>query len=269
MSNITTPIRPSNPFFQIPEVFCSVVDALFERTDAAFRKVHVTKLDEQGKLKYYDVVDPNTGKVVKDPVTGKPKKNPEVTYIEDIRTGNLYLNEDARTVAFKCALLLLAIPFYTVGRMAWHLCKTPFAVGAVAFEALAKSGEQFARLKCSEGFKEMGRGLFKALDTAGDELFEVVKAPFFGLGAEFVAFCGIFKPHHFRGWEALIEKKWQNGASYKDDFRNIPARKNENCLQAFVKDVREKRPFYLAYCFQVRGNVNDKRIQVIRRESLR
>jgi hypothetical protein len=229
--------RPASPFSLIQD-FCSSVGSLCERTNAAFRRVHVEKKDENGNLKLYNVTDPDTGKAVKDPATGKVKKKSVITYIEDIRTGNLYLDEEAHVVAFKCFVLVFAIPFYTVGKMAWHLFKIP----------------------C---------GLFQSLEIVGNNLLEVVKAPLFGIGAELAAIGGIIKPYKFRTWEAIVENKWQNGVSYKEDFRKIPPRKGENCWQAFMKDIRQKRPLYLAYCFQVRGNVNDPRIHVIRRESLR
>src|ERR1700722_1105444 len=251
--------RPANPFLQIQEFFSSLA-SVCEKTNTAFRRVHVMKTGEDGHIKSYDIRDEKTGKII--------RSTSIVSYIEDIRTGNLYLDEEAYVVAFKCFLLVFAIPFYTVGKMAWHLFKLPFEIGVVAFDTLVKSGQQFALQRCYEGIHEMRRGFLQGVEIAGDELIEVVKAPLFGLGAELAAIGGMIKPHRFRAWEAIVENRWQNGISYKEDFRNIPPREGENCWQAFVKDIQEKRPFYLAYCFQVSGNVNDPCIHVIRRAPL-
>jgi hypothetical protein len=90
----------------------------------------------------------------------------------------------------------------------------------------------------------------------------------FGLGAELASIYGVVRPYQGRDFESLVEHAWQHGTSYKDDFRNVSARAGENCWGAFVKDMRDAHPCYLAHCFQARGNANNPRIVVIRREAL-
>ncbi len=217
------------------------------------------KRDEDGNIKLYDR---------KNRETGTWDKVGVLSYVEDVKTGNMYLDESYEALVVKCALVAFAMPFYTFGEMSWHLCKTPLEATLIALDTLAKVGGQLAFCHFYEGAIEILHGFSQVTETIGSGIFEIVKAPIFGLGVELAALYGVAKPFHGRKFEALIENAWKKGASYKDDFRNIPARPNESCWQAFVQDIKGSHPFYLAHCFQVRENVNDPRIIVIRRESL-
>ncbi len=257
-----TELTHLSPISQIQQ-FCSSLNSflstLCEGVDSAFRRVHVMKKDANGNIRLYDV---------KDKETGTTRKVGVLSYIEDIKTGEMQLDEPSYVIATKCALLVLGIPFYTVGKMAWHVFKTPFEITVLAVNTLVKAGDQFAICRYYEGMMEMRRGFSQVPEMFGNGLFEIIKAPLFGLGAELASIYGVFRPYHGRKIEAIIEKAWQQGASYKDDFRNITPRVGESCWDAFVKDVWDARPFYLAHCFQVRGNVNDPRVVIIRREAL-
>ncbi len=261
MSAITETL-PLTPFAQMQQ-FCSAIGQLLgtlcEKTESAFRRVHLMKKDADGNIKFYDV---------KDQETGETKKISVLSYIEEIETGDLQKDEAQHVVAQKCAWLALGIPFYTVGAIAWNAFKIPVEICSMLSKTLKKVGEQLALQRLYEGAVEMRQGLLQIPGIIGDGLFEVVKAQLFGFGAEIVSLCGIIKPYRCRKIEALIESAWHGGVSYKEDFRKIPKRPGENCLEAFVKDVQLMRPFYLAHCFQVRGNVNDPNIEVIRREAL-
>jgi hypothetical protein len=219
------------------------------------------KKDTNGNIKFYHV---------KDKTTGENKNTAVLSYVEDIRTGEMQLDEPAYIIIVKCVFLSLGMPFYTLGKMAWHTFKTPLEISALAMNALRKASEQFAMGGLYEGAIEICRDFSQIPEIFGKGLFEIIKAPIFGLGAELASIYGIFKPYHGRKIEATIERAWQQGVSYKDkgDFLNIAPRTGENCWNAFVKDMQEARSFYLAHCFQVRGNVSDLRMIVVRREAL-
>lgn len=255
-----SPAGRLSPYSQVQQ-FCSslwsLANSVCESTDTAFRRVHVMKRGADGNIKLYDVK-----------VDGETRRVGVLSYIEDIKTGNMYLDEPGYIVSFKCALIALGMPLYTTGKMAWHLFKTPIEITAIAIDTIVRVGQLLVRQRLQEGATEMRRGLFQIADTFGTGLFEIIKAPLFGLGMELAALYGIFKPHHGRKFEAMVESAWQKGASYKDDFRNIPPRENETCWEAFMKDIKEARPFYLAHCFQVRGNTAEPRVIVIRRDAL-
>jgi hypothetical protein len=257
---MATSVQSLGPVDQFQQLFSSIgsfFSSLCESTDSAFRRVHVMKRGEDGNIKFYDV---------KDKVTGEVKRTPLVTYIEDVRTGEMYLDEEAWIVSIKCALVALGMPFYTVGKMTWHAFKTPIEIAAVASNILVEAGRNFSQCRFYEGFANLRNACIVLPEVFGNGLYEIVKAPIFGFWAILTGLYGIPKPYHGRKIEAIIERAWENGISFKDDFRNIPPREGEGCLEAFAKDIMQTRPFYLAYCFQVRDNTRDPRIVVIRRE---
>ena len=253
----TTYLTPCAQIQQVCNAIGSLFSSLTESTDAAFKRVHVTKKDENGNIRLFDkkekVIDPQTGasRVV---IT----KISVLTYIEDVKTGELYLDETPCIVSTKCALVTLVMPVYAVAKRGWHVLKTPLEIGCIAVETL----QHFFSGDVCEAAKRVPRKIIQIFEVLGTGLFEFIKAPLFMLGCELAAIYGIFKPYHGRKFEALIENAWQCGASHKLDFRKINARPNENCLTAFVKDVLEPRPFHLAHCFQVRGSTRDPRVTV-------
>jgi hypothetical protein len=201
-------------------------------------------------------------------VTGEPKTVNVLSYIEDIETGNMQLDEPAYIISAKCALLILGVPIYTVGKMAWHLFKTPVEISVLMINTLKKANKRCVIERFYEAAVEMRCGLSQVPGILGHGLFEIVKDVLFGVGAELASIYGVIRPYQGRWIEQIIEYHWQNSAHYKDDFRYVPARAGENCCEAFIKDVKDAHPCYLAHCFQIRNNVNNPHVVVIRREAL-
>lgn len=213
---------------------CSLfLTSAFERADTAFERVVVTKKDSEGRVKSY--YDPE----IKRRITHIP-------YICDRATGDLYLNEESYVVAGKCLAMAFATPVYTLATMAWHLGKIPFDIHHFLFQQ-----------------NQPGRSLLELPISVATSLFDAAKAPLFGCAVELSSLYGVLKPYHGRKIEAALEHGWQKGASYREDFRKIPARKGETCLQAARTDISQRKPFFFAHCFQVRGNIHEKRVNVI------
>jgi len=269
MTTATSATRLSvySQFEQLGFSISSLLSSVTESTNAAFRRAYVKKRDSEGNIKFYNkketVTNPTTGeeKVIK-------KKVDALTYIEDIRSGEMYFDEPIPALVAKCALLVLGLPFYAFGKMSWHAINTSIEIGAIACKTIFKAGEEFSLGRLYETSNEIRYGLIQASHVLGNGLFEIVKAPLFALGCELAAVYGIFKPYHGRKFEAIIENAWQEGASFREDFRKIPARSGEDCWMAFKKDIQEARPFYLAHCFQSRGNTKEPRMIVTRRDNL-
>ncbi len=262
MAVITNPsyLTPVSQTQQLFSSLDSLLSSLTESTESAFRKVHVSKKDSAGNIKFYNVketVVDASGQSIQ-----QVRRVDTLTYIEDVKTGDLYLPEANYIVAVKCALVALGIPFYAAGKMAWYAVKTPLEIGILVFDKMFVLGKVLYECKFSEVVPEIRNAFTQISGTLGTGIFEIVKAPIFAIGCDLAAIYGIFRPYHGRKFEALIEHAWQQGASYKEDLRNVPPRDGENCWTAFVKDLRDSHPFYLAHCFQVRGNVNEPRVVV-------
>ena len=252
-------LDPISQFSQFFSSLSSLVFTAFENTETAFRRVQVMKQDAEGNMRIFDVKN-SQGQVI--------SKSPFLTYIEDVKTGDLQLDEPLSAVASKCALVAIGSPFYTFGKMSWYAFHTPLEITVLFLDTIAKAGEQFVHGKFSESGALLTRGISQITETFGKGVWEVIKAPLFGVAMAIAGLYGIFKPYHGRRVEALIENAWQQGISYKNDLRTIPERPGENCWEAFVKYINSPHPFYLAHCFQIRGNISDPHIHLIRREPL-
>ena len=246
-------------FFQWDSTITNLFTSLCDKTEDTFRRVHVQKRDEAGNIKTYQH---------KDPVTNETRQIQTLSYVEDIQTGAMYLDEPQYVVAVKCTLIALANILYTAGKTLWYAIRAPIVIGEVAAEAISKAASEFAMGKCLESATELKKGWTKGWELGVESLFEIIKCPIFGLGVELSAIYGIFRPYFGRKFVGKLEHAWLNGISYKESFNRIPARAGETCLEAFSKDIQSSHPYYLAQCFQVRGNVNDARVVVINREPL-
>src|SRR5579862_8762037 len=141
-----------NPFAQLGQFCTSLKDlvcSVCERTDTAFRRVHVRKTGPDGNIRTYAMHAEN----------GQTLQAQVLSYIEDVKTGEMYLDEPGYVVATKCALIALNMPFYTAGKMAWHLFKTPIEIGAMVIDTIIKVGQQLALQKLHNAAVEMGRGI--------------------------------------------------------------------------------------------------------------
>lgn len=267
MTAISSPLSPLSQLEQVLTSVSSLFNSLTESTDSAFRRVTITKKDLNGNLKSYDKQES-----VIDPVTGQQKmvtkKVSELSYIQDVKTGQIYLDEESYVVATKCALIALGMPFYTLGTMCWQTLRTVVSVSATVFETVSKMADHLSLCRGFQAALVLRAGVLHSANTLGTGLYEIIKAPLFALGCELAALYGIFKPYHGRKFEAMIENAWQHGANFKEDFRKIPPDAQGDCFSECRKDVADTQAYYLAHCFQPRGNTSDARITVVKRENL-
>ncbi len=253
------PLSAIDQFFQWDSTITELFTSICDKTDESFRRVHVQKRDEAGNIKTYQSKDPTTNEI---------RQIQTLSYVEDIQTGAMYLDEPHYVTSVKCALIAFANILYTSGKVVWYAVRAPIVIAAVAAEAISKAAKEFSMGRCLESATELKKGWTKSCDLGVESLFEIIKCPIFGLGVELSAIYGIFRPYFGRKFVGKLENAWLGGISYKQSFNRIPAREGETCLEAFSKDIQSSHPYYLAQCFQVRGNVNDPRIIVIKREPL-
>ena len=237
------------------------VNSAAEPTNA-WQRVTAYRFDKDGKPMTETVKDSKTG------VEITQKK--EYKYIEDVRTKELYWDEPAYVIAMKCMGIILATPLYTVTYMAMNLAKLPLGIVAIAGTTLEKVGSLLKEHKIIDAASTFWKGIIIQLPKqAFTHIWNIVKSPLFALGIEFAAIYGIFDPFRGRAIEAKIEHAWQNNVLYKEDLRETQTPDTGSCWRNFVNDVTASQAFYLAWCFQVRGDSNDdKHFKIIKREKV-
>ncbi len=229
------------------------------RNEPAFRRTFIHKLDDAGQPRLFDVVNRATNQITHTPL---------LSYIEDVSTGDLYLDEKWHLLATKCAAVALGNPLYALGTEICYLAKTLLVVSVFAIDAIKKLGPQLYQGELNAVASTCWNWFIKTGSSLAEGIWGMISSPFYAIGVECAALYGIFDQYRGRKWIATIEHSWQKGASYKANNQSPVHNENENCWDAFVHDLKIARTHYLANCFQVRGNVRDVNIRVIRSEAL-
>lgn len=241
------------PFSVFLSELAASLPFIFQKTEETFCRVFVNKLDKQGNIR--------TIKVTEEFSTQEP------SYIENRITGDLYFDEPASLIATKCAALALSILIYTALTMAWHAYQILRSIVIIALRLFEKMRTPLALHRCFEAIQILASEMKPLPEIIKERLWCIMSAPLFGVMIQLAALCGLIRPFHMREVIAVIEKAWHRGISHKEDMRHLPQAERPDCA-SFCKDIHSGREFYLAYCFQVRGNVAHPNIRVLRRVPL-
>lgn len=175
-------------------------------------------------------------------------------YVEDTRTKNLYIDEDPLNIAGKCVGIILAMPFYTTATIAYNIIKIPFDIVRIAIDALKEFGKRVGEMDIGGALGILLRSyLWEIPKSAVLNLFEVVKAPIYGLAMQLSGIVGLFHPFEGRKFVAKVEGSWHHWISYKEDFRT-----QKTPQEATLTDLLFSKVIYAAICFQPRGNMKDE-----------
>jgi hypothetical protein len=194
----------------------------------------------------------------------------EYRYIEDVKTGELYWDESASVIAMKCAGIVLGLPTYLLTYAAWNMIKLPLNITAIINSTLDELSQNWGSGQLKEGARVLCEGFFTQLPARMfPHIWNVVKSPLLAISLGSAAIYGMVDPFCGRKMIAHIEHAWQNNISYKYDLRKIKTADTGNIWFNFINDCHVSKAFYLAWCFQPRGNIKDStKFQVLRSESI-
>lgn len=182
------------------------------------------------------------GKVLRDPHGNVLEKR----RLLDAQTGEFYNDDPIEDVWGKTASIPIGLPFYTAGQMIWSAGRFFIDIPTVAIKAIQTFVIDWRKGISEDKLKKefLGRITEEIPFRMKTNLRHFVTAPIFAIGVLATAACGLFNPYEGRKWEAKVEHMWEDHASYKEDFR----------LKGIVA-----KAFYLAFCFQPLGNLNEGR----------
>ncbi len=205
-------------------------------SDPVWKEIVVLKRDENGEY-------------ILDQKTGKPQ---QFKYIENTRSGELFWSESQCDVATKCGLIAGGVIFYTLAVMFWNLIKIPIDIVKMACTIICKVGKEISEKGAGEAWQTILKDLQVLGGQLAEDMWQVVSAPIFSAMISAAGVGGIFSPYHFRDLIAKLENAQQGGRSYKLDMREAKKPAELSC-----DEVLHERPFYLAWCFQVRGHIDE------------
>jgi hypothetical protein len=184
----------------------------------------------------------------------------EYIYTWDRRTGDLYcagdkIDDTKQIIQKKCLKVFAAAPFFSCGQILFHLGRILVSTAKIAFKAL----KEFGRVVYYQGIKRAFNVLWQAnwviLKANLSYASEIARSIIFGLAVQGAAFYGLINPFEGRKWVAKIENHWQHGISWKKDIK-------------IVENLKEAKVCYLAQCFQVRDNLNNPDLIIVRKGEL-
>jgi len=136
--------------------------------------------------------------------------------------------DETNVIALKCFMILLAIPFYTLGVMATHIVRCFTLIGS-----------NLAKGEISEAFLSLIQ-----------EVWAVAKTPIYGLAIAFYAFVGIFAPLPMRAIIAQLERDW-SGSERRYSLCKLDG------VGDYFTNRTSKTTMFLAFCFQPFGPLNN------------
>jgi hypothetical protein len=145
------------------------------------------------------------------------------------------VGDEVNEIAMKCFLILIGLPFYTIGVMAVH-----------AIRCVTLVGTNLANGEFSEAFLSFIQ-----------EIWAVAKAPIYALAIEFYAILGIVCPLTMRIVIAKLERDWSGSERFHDIRRMESQDEYNNNIAQYFKERESKTTAFLAFCFQPLGELND------------
>lgn len=181
------------------------------------------------------------------------KKN-RYEYLQNVHSGEFFFPDSPQLVAFKCFEIAVVAPLYTLVRMVFHLCRIVYLIGKIVYESIAsfvdamKRGEDSCRAFVDHVLADCPLRILT--EAVGLQLWEVIKAPYFGLGL-FIAACEGFMhdPYKAKTEIALIERHWNDGKTRHHDWR-VQEVIHHGCFQGILN----ADAFFLAFCMQPIGS---------------
>jgi len=180
-----------------------------------------------------------------DPEILQRRISKDVVLVYNENTGNFYKPDTISSVSAKCLGVALMNPIYTVARIMYHAVKIIVDFVRLIFVKIA----DFSKDLETEGFcgaltKNLKDFFIEVIFKTAGNVWEIVRAPIYGVGVQIAAFEGIFDdPYKARDHIAKIESTWNHEKDRHEDIRH---------------GLKEGDAFFGAYCFQPVGNIKEK-----------
>ena len=195
-------------------------------------------------------------------VTYRTKKGEIKASIQIIDTRSVppiqYWHDSMRSISIKCALLVMAIPFFAIANMTFNLvCTTALVIGTLGrsfcFGINPRNWGVVDRI-CVECFHE-------TIEIIAQGGCDFIRLPFLALKMQLCCLYGIFSPLQGRLRVGETERELKGSSSPKDLMHAIAMRKKDlrsypDTIGALVDLFTNKNSeyrLYWAFCFQPVG----------------
>lgn len=169
---------------------------------------------------------------------------------------------DSRAVvAIKSAAIFLGTPFYLFGMVFVNLVKIAVDISAIFWRTLPGLVRDFQNKGILSALGNMAMDVVWHIPhEVAQDIWRVVRSPMYAAGMMLAAAYGVIQPFEGRKWMGEIELNWHQGAPYQQDLRYGLSEKDylKISFSEMVKNIWSGKVYYLGYCMQKRGNIEDK-----------
>jgi hypothetical protein len=184
-------------------------------------------------------------------------------YMEEVATGNFYQMDEPERLGGVAGAILLFGWLYCGLNMAANFISIAVDIVGISIEALAKIGKEWKKLTKGEALANFALRIIIEIPIAVvQDIWGIVRAPFYTAAMMTVAVYGLFNPLGARPWYNKVEKHWHDGKGYEYDFRHHAP--NSFKFERFWKGYREGKIVFMAYCCLKCGNRADPRFQLVK-----
>ena len=176
------------------------------------------------------------------------------------KTNLRYHYEHSSETACKAGVLAtMGIPAYSIANLAMQVVRAVTVVFSVVLKSFIDLLTAFSLNTVKNFFVNL---TFKVPLAILKSIWAIVKTPLCALAMEFCAICAIFKPITWRVHLAKVESFWRGTDRKHHLFEDGTAKGHEvgNRISNFFSDPDSKYGFFLAYCFQPWGSMNDPHV---------
>lgn len=186
------------------------------------------------------------------------QKDKIYVYIKDTSTGDIYWSDDRSTVAGKCCLIFIGNIAATFVRCTYYFLKPTWKIPQIVMKAFADLAKIFSENTCQTLGDFAIRVTIKLPLSLVKSVVGIARSIISGVLVELAIFAIFKDPYDARKYIAKIEYAMNLGYSYKVSIPNQFANCDGNSSFSEIhKMIRKTKSFYLAWCFQPRGNIKD------------
>jgi hypothetical protein len=175
--------------------------------------------------------------------------------IIDLETKQRYLNEPLVQTAFKCLGIVIGLPFFTAGYIAYQAVRATSIAVTTLYRATRSLFQDSSLVRVAIDLA------FEIPATLIQAVWNSVQAPLYAFPMALAALIGIVLPLQGRVYVGAIEKAWKGGTPIQMDpwHRGDTDDRDRACTTLFT-DRNAPYVFYLAACFQSFGRTDDPHV---------
>ncbi len=184
----------------------------------------------------------------------------------NLTTGDRYVDDPMKLVAFKCGALVCWLPIFVLNFIIFNAVR---GVSVITTEVVDSTYAMLERPEKENILNRIKRLGHEIPATLIETIKKLCAAPFYGLAMIGASAYGLVFPYVGREYVAKVESSWRELSPRADILRQHSEVEFLEAMSTVFRKRQAPYTFYLAHCFQPLGNVRDPHIESINGVAIR